>query len=90
MRQTKSAYFTRNLIVSPLIDTVRFMLITLICMAVFYYGQKLHLAAFICIIVVVVTAIVYLDIAASSGLISLTRGKLTPLAEVDPELLKMV
>jgi len=59
-------------------------------MAVFYYGQKLHLAAFICIIVVVVTAIVYLDISASSGLISLTRGKLTPLAEVDPELLKMV
>lgn len=66
------------------------MLITLICIAVFYYGSKLHLAAFICIVVVFVTVIVYLDIAASSGLISFTRGKLKPLADVDPELLKMV
>lgn len=90
MRQTPSAFFLRNLVINPIIDTIRFMLITLICMAVFYYGQKIHLAAFICIVVVVVTAIVYLDIAASSGLLSLTRGKLTPLEEADPELLKMV
>lgn len=83
-------FLLRMLVIVPLIDTIRFMLITLITLAVFYYGVKINAAIFLVSLVVLVAIVVYLDIAASSGLISCTQGKLTPLEEKDKELFDMI
>ena len=56
--------------------------LTLVCLAVFYFGVRVkgfHLAAFLVILVVIITTIVVLDIKANSLAISFTQGKLKKL-----------
>ena len=70
------------------------MLITLITLSVFSYGSEINEAGFYALflvsLVIIVAIVVYLDIAASSGLLTCTQGKLTPLEEKDKELLDMI
>ena len=87
LRQTSLSFLIRSFLISPIIDTLRFTLLTLICMVIFNYGLKLPMAAFVVIIVAACTIICILDIAISGKLLSCTRGKMTPLEDKDPELL---
>lgn len=62
---------------------------TLICLAIFTYGVRrngLHLAAFLVVLVFVVSILVVLDVKANSLVVACTAGKLSPLEEKDPEL----
>ncbi|MFO0117287.1 MAG: hypothetical protein ACK521_06630 [bacterium] len=68
-------------------------ILTLICLSIFYYGvrvKRLHLAAFLVSIVVIISIIVVLDVKANSLAVSVTQGKLTKLEEKDPELLEAI
>jgi hypothetical protein len=56
-------------------------ILTLICLSIFYYGvrvKRLHLAAFLVSIVVIISIIVVLDVKANS------------LEQKDPELLEAI
>jgi Zn-dependent protease with chaperone function len=67
--------------------------LTLVCLAVFYFGVRVkgfHLAAFLVLLVVIITVIVVLDIKANSLAISFTQGKLTKLDTKYPELLETI
>ena len=91
LRNTKRQFFIRSFLITPLMDTIRFMTITLICMVVFHYALLLHTAAYVVIIVFLVTLICIVDIFISGKLVSCRKGgKMTPLEEKDPELLKMI
>lgn len=79
----KTAFFIRYLLIVPLIDIVRNAVFLLIAMLVFNYGIKLPLAAFIIIVIVVTTLVVLADVKFSGQVQSITRGKMTPLSELD-------
>lgn len=82
MKINKLQFIIQMVIKIPLFTLIRMYVLTLICLAVFYFGvriNKFHLAAFLVSLIVIISAIVVIDVKANSLSISITHGKLTKL-----------
>lgn len=79
------------MILSPLLDLLRNMGITLAALAIIYYCLKfINIGIFVVITIVATTVLVLFDIFFNIATASCQQGKMTPLEEKDPLLLKQI
>ena len=90
LKMNRLQFFLYFVLKNPLFELIRTCALTLICLAVYQFGLKLKIVIFLAILLTTVTLVVIADVAVYTKLRSTLSGKLTPLEQKDPALVKMI